>query len=373
MKIAHLIDTLDWGGAQKLLVDFAASAIPHGIEVLVIVLRRSEDQSPYIHLIENTGAQVKFLAISRLYDLPALPPLIALLREENIDVLHTHLSHANILGGILGRIAGIPVVATLHNVWSPLTRGPYTRSLLERLVLRLLMKKLIAVGHVVAKTYRDFFTQNKLLTIPNPVNKVVELSELERKELRREITGDAFQVIALSVGRLLPRKGYAELISAFSSIQSQHPNAVLAIAGDYGMGVEFYQEQVRSLGLDSSVRLLGFRKDASALMAVCDVYINSSHWEGLSIAMLEAMSVGVPVLATSVGDAPYLLADGRGVLVPPGDTVILARELSRLLEDHETRRVLGEKGRAYVQQYHSVQAWVDALLEVYTNVMSKPS
>lgn len=373
MKVAHLIDTLAWGGAQKLLVDFATEAIPRGVDVLVISLRPTIHPAPYSLMLENAGAQVKILSISTLYDPSAIPQLLTILREQKVDVLHTHLSHANILGGIVGRLAGIPVVATLHNVWSASTpRKSPVRTVFGRLVLRFLTRKLIAVGKIVADTHQGVFPQDKLLTIPNPVNKSVELSRTERDKLRKEIAGDSFQTIVLAIGRLLPRKGYSELISAFASVHSRHPDVILAIAGGGGMGEEYYQEQARSLGLNGSVRFLGYREDISVLLGASDIYVNSSHWEGLSVAMLEAMSAGIPVLATRVGDAPYLLADGRGVLVPPGDMESLARQFSYLLEDPHARKELGEKGRAYVEKYHSVEAWVDALLRLYTSLMGKP-
>jgi glycosyltransferase involved in cell wall biosynthesis len=371
MKVAHLIDTLAWGGAQKLLVDFADEAVPRGLEVLVIVLRPKMNPSPYPLMLENAGAQVKTLSVQSLYDLSAIPQLLAVLREEKVDVLHTHLSHANVLGGIVGRLAGIPVVATLHNVWSLRTRTPSVRSISERLVLRFLTRKVVSVGNIVAESHQGFFSQSKMLTIPNPVNKTVALLSAERDKLRREIAGDSYQTIVLAIGRLLPRKGYSELISAFASVHTQHPHAILAVAGGGGMGEQYYQEQARSLGLNGNIRFLGYREDISTLLGASDLYVSSSHWEGLSVAMLEAMSAGIPVLATSVGEAPYLLAEGRGVLVPPHDTESFARQFSYLLEDAETRRALGEQGRAYVEKYHSVEAWVDTLQQLYTNLMDQ--
>lgn len=372
MKVAHLIDTLAWGGAQKLLVDFANEAVPRGLEVLVIALRPTINMPPYPVLLEKAGAQVKFLSVSTLYDRSAIPQLLAILREQKVDILHTHLSHANILGGIAGRLIGIPVVATLHNVWSLSKANITIRSAIERFVLRFLTKKLIAVGQIVAETHQSVFPPDKLLTIPNPVNKSVDLSQAERDKLRKEIAGDSFQTIILAVGRLLPRKGISELLSAFADVHRRHPHAMLAIAGGGGMGEQYYQEQASSLGLNGSVRLLGYREDISTLLCTSDLYVNSSHWEGLSVAMLEAMSAGVPVLATTVGDAPYLLADGRGVLVPPGDIEALAREFSGLLEDSDARKALGEKGRAYVEKYHSVESWVDALSQLYVSLTGKP-
>ena len=372
MRVAHLIDTLAWGGAQKLLVDFAGAAVPRGLDVLVIVLRKNME-TPYPMLLEKAGARVKFLSIKTLFDLSAVPQLWRILKAEHVDVLHTHLSQANILGGLTGSLAGIPVVTTLHNVWLP-PKSTFTspqRAFVERTVLRFLTRKLIAVGYIVADTHRSVFPEKKMCTIPNPVEKVPEVSESQKDELRRAIAGDSHHKIIIAIGRLILQKGYSLLIAAFAEAHKHHPEAVLVFAGDGYLRDEL-DAQARSLALNGSVRFLGNRKDVPQLLGVSDLYANSSHWEGLSIAMLEAMASGTPVLATNVGDAPYLLAEERGVLVPPDDPSSFARELSRLLDHPEELKLLGRRGQAYVEKCHSVDGWVDELVEIYTSLTGKP-
>ncbi len=371
MVVAHLIDTLAWGGAQKLLVDFANAAVPRGLNVLVIVLRKNMD-SPYPALLEKAGARVEFLSIKTLFDLSAIPRLLRILRTEHVDILHTHLSQANILGGLAGSLAGIPVVTTLHNVWLPskTTSTSAPRAFVERTVLRFLTKKLIAVGHIVADTHQSVFPAEKLCTIPNPVDMLPEISDAKRDELRQEMAGDSHQKIILAIGRLILQKGYSQLIAAFAEVHKRHPGATLIFAGDGYLRDEL-TAQAKSLALNGSVRFLGNRKDVPRLLGASDLYVNSSHWEGLSIGMLEAMASGTPVLATSVGDAPYLLADGRGVLVPADDMSSFATEFSRLLDQPDKLKELGRRGQAYVEEYHSVGAWVDALVEMYTGLTGK--
>jgi len=367
MKVAHLIDTLAWGGAQKLLVDFAGEAIPRGLDVIVIVLRETENQGPYPLQLEEVGARVKILSIESLFDLSAVPQIIKIVGEEGVDILHTHLSHANTLGGIAGFLAGIPVVSTIHNVRSSSTRILPGRLIAERMVLRYLTKKLIAVGNTVADTHQSIFPRDKLCVVPNPVNKTARMSKLEKDAIREKLFGDADRKVALAIGRLIMQKGYSELISAFAQVHSHHTDSILAFAGD-GYLREELEEQARSLDLDGSVLFLGYREDVLDLLMAANLYVNSSLWEGLSVAMLEAMSVGVPVLATSVGDAPYLLADGRGVLVSSGDADTFAREFSALFDDLDGLQTLGEKGREYVEECYSVSAWVDALNEIYVDL-----
>ena len=116
MKIAHVIDSLGWGGAQKLLLTFTEAASRRGVETLVISLK--PNRSGKTGIAENlrlSGARVIELSYRKLYDPRAIPALISLFKTEQVDVVHTHLSHSIILGSLAAKASGISSVATLHN------------------------------------------------------------------------------------------------------------------------------------------------------------------------------------------------------------------------------------------------------------------
>ena len=116
------------------------------------------------------------------------------------------------------------------------------------------------------------------------------------------------------------------------------------------------------------VILLGVRNDVPRLLAAGDIFVSASHWEGLPVAVLEAMAVGLPVVATSVGDVPDVVVPGTGLIVPPHQPAALATTIRTLLDDPEQGRQLGMAGRAHVVRNYAIEAWADKLLKLYSEL-----
>ena len=365
MHVAHLVDSLHWGGAEKWIASFSEAAKSRDLNVTVMSLQPFVENNPYRTQMESLGVTVKAFSIKRLYDPAALPTLKRTLRTGKFDILQTHLSHSNILGTIAARRVGVPVVATLHSTHLS-TRGHYfSRSLVEQLILRYGAHRVIAVGRSVAEAHRYRFGNKAIDIVPNGIKPGVELSTSERDKLRIELAGDPTRNLVIAVGRLVPLKGYAELLSAFAQVKTNHPKAFLVVVGDGRMRPEL-EVQVKALKLAEDVRLPGLRTDVPQILAAGDIFVNSSYWEGLSMAMLEAMAAGLPIMATSVGEAPYLLAEGRGLLVQPRNANSLAAGLATLLDSSTTREKMGTSARSFCESNYSLGPWLDKIMEVYT-------
>jgi len=117
----------------------------------------------------------------------------------------------------------------------------------------------------------------------------------------------------------------------------------------------------------------GERDDVHRVLAASDIFLNTSHWEGLSIAMLEAMAAGLPVVATRVGDAEKLLNHGKGILVDVSDTGTIAEELKYLLTNIDDRLIIGQNAKEFVEEHYLAEAWFKKLLSTYTRVMQNSS
>jgi glycosyltransferase involved in cell wall biosynthesis len=165
----------------------------------------------------------------------------------------------------------------------------------------------------------------------------------------------------------VPQKGYPDLLEAFAVIRRRFSSAVLLIAGDGPQGAELEARRA-SLGLEDSVHLLGARDDVPELLAAADVFVTASRWEGLPVAVLEAMAAGLPVVATAVGDVPNVLAEGAGVTVPPRDPAALAAAVCALLETPEERARVAAAAIARVRSRYSAARWAERLLELYAEV-----
>lgn len=367
MRVVQILDTLYWGGAQKMQLFLVESLVPLGVDVTVVSLCDTTD-SPVPAMLEAAGARVVAFPFDQLFSPGAFFRLLAFLRAEKFDLIHAYLTYANIVGPLAGLLSGTPTIASLRNADFEM-RG-YTRSrlFLETFSMRHWATRIMANGQVVAQFARQRLKdQRPVEVIPNAVDLVSPLAAPERIALRRELIGDPERPLVLSVGRLTAAKGFEDLIAAFALVHAEHPQAALVIAGGGDLLPKF-RAQVDSLGLQEQVFMLGRRNDVSRLLAAADVYVNSSHWEGTPVSVLEAMSAGLPVTATTVGENPYLLAEGVGLLVPPHQPAALAGALNSLLASPALRAELGQAALARVSQVYSRETWRRSLLELYAEL-----
>ncbi|MBU0511084.1 MAG: glycosyltransferase, partial [Chloroflexi bacterium] len=342
MHILQLIDTLSWGGAEKLQLTFAREARARGFRLTVMGLKYIAD-APYPPMLTALGAEVNILPGKRLLNIGRIMLLARYLRREQVDILHTHLAYANIIGALAGVLAGVPVVATLHSIGTDPRHYHPLRYRLEKWALSH-ANRLIFVADAVAEAYAAILPETKMRVIPNPVEPVADLSPPERIALRSELMGDPTRPLLISVGRLSPPKGYHDLLQAFAALHQKIPAAYLIVVGG-GTLYDQLSEQVAALKLEKHAQLLGARTDVPRLLAASDIYVSASHREGLPLAILEAMSAGLPVVATGVGGVPELVG-GRGILIPPRRPEAFAAALVSLLNDPAQQRSLGTAARA---------------------------
>lgn len=368
MRMAIMIDTLRIGGAQKLITMFVSAVARQNIESTVINLRGNADPVT-LDLLRSAGVRVMAFPSRSLLDVRRLIRLIRFLRAEKFDLIHTHLSYANILGCLAGHYSGIPVVATLHSTGHDPDRITSLVSRLEKVLLQSLARRIIAVGYTVASTHGAQLRSRTVDVIPNGVQIPNQLSPEARQALRREVAGDEKRLVIVSVGRFVEAKGYEDLIDAFAILHRQDPEPVLIIAG-VGRLFETIKKKIADLQLEDSVHCLGERSDVSQLLAASDIYVSSSHREGLPVALLEAMMAGLPIVATSVGDIPNVLTPETGITVPPHKPACLAEALSELVRAPERARLMGSAARVRALQEYSLDTWVHRLTALYRETLN---
>jgi glycosyltransferase involved in cell wall biosynthesis len=189
----------------------------------------------------------------------------------------------------------------------------------------------------------------------------------DREATRRKLGVDGDEVLLLAVGNLSTRKGHALLLSALAELPRQLPETAwrCVIAGR-GEERERLERQLMALGLGERVTLLGHRDDIPDLQAAADVYVMPSYWEGMPLAILEAMSAGHAVVASAVGGIPEVIRDGEtGVLVPPGSPLALAQALRRVIAEGDTRDRLGAAARQRFDAEYRIEVMADRYERLY--------
>ena len=373
--ILHVVDLLDVGGAQMMINCFAQEAIRRGIRVSVVCLADIAGEIPAEELAAM-GVPVAAFPGRHLADPVRLAGLVRYMRRQQFDLVHTHLSYGNILGGLAARLAGLPVVASLHSAGNDQTPAALesfssARSRAETFALRHFTSQVIAVGESVAQVQRKRLGNKPITVIPNAVPRPAQISAEERQARRNQLLGAAGGTILVSVGRFAVVKELPDLVTAFQRAKSVHPEAKLVLIGD-GSERPAVEALVHKLGLEQEVILPGRRDDVPAWLQSSDLYVSASSLEGMPISILEAMGAGLPVVVTAVGDLPRLVLPSMGLLVPARRPDQLAEAICSLLDHPAQRQAMGVAAQKHVAQNYDVAIWFKRILALYGQVLGKP-
>ncbi len=370
LKVAHFIHSLELGGAQQVVRTLAGSARPGGPKHRVY----AGGGGVFHDELVRTGTDVRVIA-RRLpkFDPVWLLRLGAELRRDPVDLVHAHLFGDSLHGTIAARLANRPpVVITLHNSIDDFTR--IQRAGYAWMLPR--AARVVACSEAAGRTFRECFGDRVPVidVIPNGIVPSPPTADLARA------TADARAVLGVpadaqlvgAIGRLVPQKGFSYLLSAFRIVADRvGDRARLVIVGS-GPDLGALQAQVVALGLERRVLLAGFRSDVREIMPAFDVVAFSSLYEGLPVALLEAMAAGVAVVATSVPGLAEVLIDRQTALMAPARSPeALADALCYALREPEVRRGLGASGRELFGRCYTADRMVERYEAVYGEVMAR--
>ena len=357
MRIAYILTCLGVGGAEKQTIAVAERMAARGHTVTLVVLTHFEGDElsvrlPVLRLNMRKSAVGMWRASGFGGEfLAALAP----------DVVHSHTYPANIFARLL-RFRGlkVPVVNTIHNVYE----GGWARMLLYRLTGGL-ADRVTAVSGAAAERFVRLgaVAAAKMTVVTNGIDTVEFAPERAvRRRVRKEmVAGEGF--VWLAVGRLALAKDYPNLLRAFEQAREASPEAELWIAGagdPAGGGIAGWPE---------GVRWLGVRADVRELLDAADGFVLASAWEGMPLALGEAMAMEKPVVATDVGGVRELMGD-CGWVVAPGDGAALAGSMLAVMAGPEQElRGQGRRARTRMQEEFSLTARVDQWERFYRELV----
>ncbi len=293
----------------------------------------------------------------------------------NEDIVHTHLFEPSLLGLGVARSLGMHRVSTRHHSNYHARMDKHWHVRLDRLVTRW-SEIVIAVSAHTAKVMIDDEGADpaRVRTIPNGVDvaRITTSGEDELRALRSSLDdGDDSVRLVLHPARFHPEKGHFELFDAIARLnRGGGPPVRLLLAGE-GPARGDYEDHVRRIGIGDEVRFLGFRRDIHDLMAVADLVVFPSLAEAFGLALLEAIYLGAPVLASDVGGMPEIVRSlGGGALVPPGDPAALAGAIAAALASPPRAADRGAVARA-VEERYSFESMMKGYEEVYAEVLAR--
>jgi glycosyltransferase involved in cell wall biosynthesis len=359
-SVVQVVLEVGRGGLETMCADLAIALAARGIRSSVIGLDAGGELEARL---QDHGVTFRSLGGRRMRSPGYYRSVAANLRRAGATAVHTHGFAPLLYGAVSRPMAGFPrLVHTEHSI----------EYLLDRPALRLGLRGLAWSVHTFAvlgeRMYRYYaglgISTHRLRVIPNGVALLPPTTPARRADARQRLgVGQSF-VIA-TVGRLAPEKNFPLLVDAFATAFSGDPDAALVFIGD-GSEREALQQRATDRGIGDRVTFLGWRRDVAELLPGLDVFALSSFSEGLPMAMLEAMSAGVPVVSTAVGDIPNVVRDGvHGTLVANEDGAAMATALQALRRDPAKARQWGAEAQRAVTATYSRDAMVDAYCRAY--------
>ncbi|VAX34860.1 hypothetical protein MNBD_UNCLBAC01-1102 [hydrothermal vent metagenome] len=361
MKILQVVLSLKCGGLEKLVIHLSEKLKERGHYVEIVCLGQKGELGEEA---ERKGIFVTSLNKNDGVDLKLLWRLKKIIKEKEIDLLHTHNMSPLIYGSLVARWVGIKMVNTRHGRASHKTYR-FIWNLTSRVVA-------ISDDARTELLQHNFIEENKVKVIYNAIN-LSDFEFIKNIQFKTQVWHDfGLQSDSLLIGivaRLSIEKDHKTLIKAFQRIAESSMDVKLLIIGD-GQLKENLKSLVKKLNIENKVKFLGFRKDIPELINILDLFVLSSTMEGVSLTLLEAMAAGKPVIATNVGGNPEVVVDGdTGLLVPSGDPKKMAEAIIKILSDKELAAQMGNAGRKRVEKFFSLEKMVDKYEKIYQEVI----
>jgi glycosyltransferase involved in cell wall biosynthesis len=366
VKIAHLVPTLHPGGPEIGLSDLAEGVREVGVELVVVAIASTSETSE-LGALRRAGVPVAELGLAP-WDPRAVTKTAALLRERKIDLVHTHLPQADVVGASAALRNRIPAVSTLHRIEDqPADRLDRLKRTARILARQRFMARTIAISQVQREWYRKLAGHDQnLLVVPNGVADPGPVDPDFRAHRRATLGLDDRDVLALSSAPMRRDQGHELMLDALEALPDGLP-LVVALAADGPLRPWLESRVDATPALAARVRFL-HRNQGAELLAASDIVLHTALVGAQPTAVLRAMAAGLPTIATRVGGIPELVSPGTGVLVPLGAGA-LADALVGLAEDAERRERLGAAARHRFLAGFEAVGWARRLKEVYTSVL----
>ncbi len=372
LRILLVIKCLGHGGAERLLVDTVASGDRTAFDYEVAYVLADKDG--LVPTIREAGTTVHALGATGSADLRWTARLRALLDRNTFDVVHFHLPYTAAIGRLV--VATLPrsrrpaVVYTEHSLWNKasvairvLNRAGIARD-----------SSLIVVSQAAHEALPAALRGRARVIVHGLDTQMADalLSQREsmRVDVRAELGVPDDRVLLLTVANLRPEKGYDVLLDAVRLLADRDVPVHVGAVG-WGPLEDELRDRRDALGIADRLQFLGQRDDVLRLLAGSDAFVLASRQEGLPVSLMEATSMGMPIVATAVGGVPQVIADGvDGLIVPPGDPARLADALQRIVSDPHLRHRLGRAAKDKSSMFDVSEA--SRVIEgIYRDVVAK--
>lgn len=372
LSVCHIASGDLWAGAEAQIATLLRSlAARYEIDLCALLLnpgRLAEE-------VQSLGIEVKVIPESQTGFFGIYSQAAKFLRNRGVRILHSHRYKENVLAAMLAQRYSIPVVVrTQHGLPEPVKGIGHLKQRclqsLDRFVARRATDCIISVSTELSSHLARQIGAQKIVVVPNGVNRSVVQSHLNVGEAKACLGMPRDCCVIGTAGRLEPIKRLDIFLKAARQIAREKPGVFFVIAGE-GREEAKLRDLSQSLGLADRVLFLGHRQDVYDVLRAMDVLVLCSDHEGLPMIMLEALCLGVVVVARDVGGLPEVIKNGvNGILVKSGEPDALARACMEVLLDEPARKRLAEAGVRLVAENYSAETVGARVAHIYSSLAS---
>jgi glycosyltransferase involved in cell wall biosynthesis len=362
------------GGPEKTILLGAARSDPAQYSITVCYIRDSRDSSfgpasragqlpiDYVEVYERHS-----------FDPSIWPKIRQIIRERKIQIVHAHDYKTDLLASLLAKHEQVIPLSTAHG-WTGDTRREQIYYWADKRILRKFKKVIAVSGQIRGELLRNKVKSSRIEVILNGIDPDrFRRDHGKDREARQSLGLPPDKIIIGSAGRLEPQKNFKLLINAVADLRKEYPALFLAISGD-GSLRSVLQQLADQSGLNGACKFLGHKNGVIPLYSSLDLFVQSSIYEGTSNAVLEAMALEVPIVATDVGGTAELVRDGLdGILIPSGNKDALCAAIKRVLDDKESALCRAKAARARAETDLSFETRMGKLESVYRNLVTDMS
>ncbi|GBO90143.1 glycosyltransferase [Marinobacter salsuginis] len=373
LNVLQFITPTGFYGAERWVLALANNMERHGITCDLAVTKEGDTQDLTVAKVYPRDAgQVHYLEMTGRFDLRAIKKLCRVIRERNIHVIHTHGYKSDIIGFLAAKRTGIACVSTPHGF-------PFKPGLKLATFLRISSFTLRYFDAVVPLS-EELVLDIAALRIPDYKTRYicngVDLKEIDQvlRELKvaPQIRGQKATKAIGYIGRLIPLKGLGDLLSVFEGLYNKSPNLALQMIGDGPQRAEL-EKQAAAQKSHNAISFLGFRSDRLELLANLDLFVMTSSSEGIPRCLMEAMAVGVPVVAYDIPGVDQLVTHGEtGMLAPLGDKAALELCCLEVLENPELALKLVNNARRLIEERYSAARMAKEYHSLFKELVGDP-
>lgn len=351
-RVVHLLHTLDPGGCEHMLLSLLPHLQKEGWEVHVLTLGKGGTLAPRF---KAAGIAVHSQIFRSAYDIVGFARLKKLLQQLSPGLVVAHLLYADALVRVFrGNLFGIPALPVIHSTYN--SHGLWKARLFERLTAPLIQKAIAVSPAVKTISIKRGLKEENIFLIPNPINsrQFYPVGTEEKFKLRKTLGISEEATVVTCVANFIDYKRHIDLVEAFKIALQTHPELELCLVG-HGKEEPTIRLLIEKERLNKKIHFLGQRQDVPEILRASDIFVLPSLFEGMSVAIMEAMASGLPVIASDIPENRVLLKEGvTGMLTPVKNPQALATVLTRISRDHTLQEKIGRDAQQFIDTYYSL-------------------